>query len=76
MTSTRDIIPRDPVTDEIDREWLAGLPPDRSVTRRFPNNVVGRRCAFQFLNDSQGDRLKIKKVRIYAVIAGDVQIGK
>lgn len=57
----------------LNSSYLAVPPPDKTVTRKFSNNAVGKRFDFQFLNDSLGDRTKIKKVRIYAIVVGDTQ---
>lgn len=41
--------------------------PDKTTTRSFSNAAVGRRFAFQLLNQGTGDRVKIKKVKITAI---------
>lgn len=57
----------------VNTSYLASAPPDKTVSRRFSNSAVGRRFDFQLLNSATGDRTKIKKVKIEAIIVGDVQ---
>ncbi len=57
----------------INTSFLTVLPPDRTVARKFNNSAVGRRFDFQLLNPAIGDRTKIKKVKIEAIIMGDTE---
>lgn len=60
MTSTKDIIPRDPVTGEIDEEWLLSLPAGqaREIVSRFrvePRPTLWARYA-NFMDRHLGSR--------------------
>lgn len=57
----------------MNQSFLAVVPPDRTVIRKFNNSAVGRRFDFQLLNSAIGDRTKIKKVKIEATIVGDCE---
>lgn len=43
MTMTSEIVPRDPVTGEIDQEWLESQPPPKYLRRDYYWKMVGWR---------------------------------
>jgi len=43
------------------------LPPDKTITRSFKNNAVGKTVNIQIINNATGERTKIKKLKIEAV---------
>lgn len=57
----------------LNSSYLAASPPDKTTTRKFSNNAIGERFDFQLLNSSIGDRTKIKKVKIVAIVVGERQ---
>jgi hypothetical protein len=42
-------------------------PPDKTVTKSFSNDAVGKRFNFQITNDGTSTRPKIKKLKIHAI---------
>lgn len=70
VTTNGDLIN---TTFVINTSYLSMLPPDKTTSRKFANNAVGKRFDFQLLNSAIGDRTKIKKVIIKANIVGDTQ---
>lgn len=42
-------------------------PPDKTVTKTFNNSAVGNRFNFQIINNGQGQRPEVKKIKIHAM---------
>lgn len=47
---------------------IISSPPDRVTTLPFPNSAIGQSFAFTFTNSGQGDRGKLKKIKIHAIV--------
>ena len=47
---------------------VATLPPDKTTPKSFNNSAIGRRFSFQILNSNTGERLKVKKIKIHAIV--------
>lgn len=68
LTANGDLIN---TTFIVNTSSISQLPPDKTMSRKFSNDAVGRRFNFQLLNTAVGDRAKIKKICILATLIGN-----
>jgi len=63
-TATGDLIN---TTFMVNTSKIISSPPDRTVTKTFANDAVGRRFNFQIINNGTGTRPEVKKIKIHAI---------
>ena len=64
VSSTGDLVNS---TFIVNTSLIASLPPTRTVTRSFGNAAIGKRFNFQILHTGSGDRIQIKKIKIFGI---------
>lgn len=55
------------ITFIVNTSYISAPPPTKTVTRSFNNSAIGRRFNFQILQQGKGDRVKIKKIKIFGL---------
>ena len=51
----------------VNTSQIVSEPPEKTVTKTWKSNMVGRRFSFQVLHDGASTRPKIKKIKIHAI---------
>jgi hypothetical protein len=54
-------------TFTVNSSFIAGIPPDREISKSLNNSAVGRRFYFQINNQGSSTRPRIKRIKVHAI---------